>query len=780
MKLKSRFWRVMLVSLTILLVLFLALGAVLPAVVEHKLNQLLLDFTHSGQFTVEIKRLDLHGADVSLRALHRVDAAPTEVENLSLRYRPLALLWHRRIDEVKIRGIDFPLKISENGVEIPIAKMFASGEEKSSDPAGFDPADLPINVGRVDWEGVARIEFPVSDRPNELLFVPVKGQIRCGNDHWREAFYQLEFHLPGGDWIMTGNLTDRRLSGEFYGELSGAELPYWVRGKLPAECRPALMLNGDFQIELPKLMLTAAHIDIKLLRRSELPGRLEIVDEPGVTAALEGNQLSFAVGGGKLRRNDAEFPLPQLRGQGDLVVAQGDGEIDLGAMLNNRKIPFAFDVGKKRAELGFGAFTPKSGRSFPGQNLSVTLPEQPIVIAMKNGMPTLNFSGAEVAFPAARLELSGISADVSASETPGRIAVDSISFAGHNLGKFQARIRFGRQDLTIDATAEIAGLRAQLSGAADWGNAFNFSGQMALPKQNFSLPPEVVSLLPEDYADLSAEGSIAAQAKFSFADGVFTGDLTAEVNDTQLSIPGKNWEISDFSAKINLPELPNLRSNHPQIIRCGKVKIGTIETGAAEAQLRMDSPTEWGLERLRINWCGGVVRSEYFKFDPRSEVFPLTIHCDRLTLTEFLTQLGAVTGQGDGRVSGSLPVVYHRSGNLVVEDAFLYTTPGENGHLALAFSDTIKETQSDNAVFDMAQAALQSFDYSWAKINLGTAGDELKLTMQLNGKPEKPLYFTYADGGIVKTDVPHKFQGITLDVNLSLPIKDIMELVKPF
>jgi hypothetical protein len=81
---------------------------------------------------------------------------------------------------------------------------------------------------------------------------------------------------------------------------------------------------------------------------------------------------------------------------------------------------------------------------------------------------------------------------------------------------------------------------------------------------------------------------------------------------------------------------------------------------------------------------------------------------------------------------------------------------------------------------ELARKALEDYDYSWAKLNLTTEGEDLLLKMQLDGKPGKLLPFVYRKdiGAFAKVEVDAEgstFQGIRLDVNFRLPLNKIMQ-----
>jgi hypothetical protein len=90
---------------------------------------------------------------------------------------------------------------------------------------------------------------------------------------------------------------------------------------------------------------------------------------------------------------------------------------------------------------------------------------------------------------------------------------------------------------------------------------------------------------------------------------------------------------------------------------------------------------------------------------------------------------------------------------------------------------------------ELAREALKDYDYSWAKLNINSEGEELLLQMQMDGKPARTLPFVYRKdiGGFMKVEADakgSKFQGIRLDVNFRLPLdklmqyKELIEMIK--
>ncbi|MDP3429288.1 MAG: hypothetical protein Q8R89_03045, partial [Desulfomicrobium sp.] len=81
---------------------------------------------------------------------------------------------------------------------------------------------------------------------------------------------------------------------------------------------------------------------------------------------------------------------------------------------------------------------------------------------------------------------------------------------------------------------------------------------------------------------------------------------------------------------------------------------------------------------------------------------------------------------------------------------------------------------------DLAAEALKDFSYDWARIRINTEERELIVSLELDGKPEKPLPFTYNReiGGFARVDASSPgsiFQGIRLDVNFRLPLDQLLQ-----
>jgi hypothetical protein len=163
--------------------------------------------------------------------------------------------------------------------------------------------------------------------------------------------------------------------------------------------------------------------------------------------------------------------------------------------------------------------------------------------------------------------------------------------------------------------------------------------------------------------------------------------------------------------------------------------------------------------------------------------YGLTLYGDRLNLAELLDQIGGLTAEGGGTVSGRIPVHYRR-GQVIFNDGFLYSSPGEGGKIRMAdierFTSAVDPQTLEAAQLALASEALKDYDYQWVKVGIDSQGEQLALRLQFDGKPTHPLPFVYRQelGRFVRVEAPDpgsRFQGIGLDIKLRLPLNRILE-----
>ncbi len=244
-----------------------------------------------------------------------------------------------------------------------------------------------------------------------------------------------------------------------------------------------------------------------------------------------------------------------------------------------------------------------------------------------------------------------------------------------------------------------------------------------------------------------------------------------------------NIAIEDIGMNLFISDLLSLRSDPAQILRFRRASIGALNIENGEIVFQIESVHSLLIEKSRFSWCDGKVDAPAVRLRPAKKDYNLILYCDRLNLAKVLEQFGAASVEAEGQLNGKIPLRYE-NGQISFQDGFLFTTPGEPGKIRMTDTEIltagIPPDTPQYVQMELARKALEDYDYSWAKLNLTTEGEDLLLKLQLDGKPGKPLPFVYRKdmGGFAKVEADVEgstFQGIRLDVNFRLPLNRIMQ-----
>jgi hypothetical protein len=259
-----------------------------------------------------------------------------------------------------------------------------------------------------------------------------------------------------------------------------------------------------------------------------------------------------------------------------------------------------------------------------------------------------------------------------------------------------------------------------------------------------------------------------------------------DAHDVNVSMKEPEFTLKNVRIDFTLADLFQLQSLPHRHIQFDSATIGNIELNDGSIYFQMQSLDRFFIEKTTFKWCGGNVDTNAAIVSIPIENVGLTFYCDRLKLTRVLEQLGGVEGEGEGSVNGRIPVVYD-DGKFRFDDGFLYSTPGDGGTIRLTGTDILmagipKGTPQFNQI-DLTQEALKHYQYDWAKLDITTEQENLKLKLKLDGKPVEVLPFEYRQdsGGFVRVDAGSpgsRFQGLRLDINFNLPLDQVLKYGK--
>lgn len=406
----------------------------------------------------------------------------------------------------------------------------------------------------------------------------------------------------------------------------------------------------------------------------------------------------------------------------------------------------------------------------------------------------VTFDGGHLTDTQGRIELTQVKGDIPVSfpaattAKKGRVEIGAVKFQTRNMGSIGVDLKQTNSGLSFDGDLKSPLISELLT---------KFSGELLSESlENSEVRANFEIIYPETAPEIDLGELLPAAGGFFFRGKLIqTGDLivtkegiraataTMHLKDGTIEHPGSKVSIEGIQMDLSIPDLVKVRSAPGQQLKVAHASLGEMNVENAEIDFQIESTRSILVEKSRFTWCDGNVEAPAIRFASGTPDYHLILYCDRLNLAEVLRQFGAANEQAEGRLNGRIPLSY-RNGRLSFTDGFLYTTPGESGKIRMMDTEMltagIPPDTPQYIQMELARKALEDYDYSWAKLNLTTEGEDLLLKLQLDGKPAKSLPFVYQKelGGFaeVEADVQGStFQGIRLDVNFRLPLNKIMQ-----
>lgn len=391
------------------------------------------------------------------------------------------------------------------------------------------------------------------------------------------------------------------------------------------------------------------------------------------------------------------------------------------------------------------------------------------------------------------LDLSGCRMDLpfgsgtGPTDRNGSFSVARLVHKDRPLGTIRGRVTRMKNThaLTATHTSDLfPGMTAAFTGtvAAD-GSRFP-KADLTFQMGPYALPAEsdMGRLIPAAKG-VTLSGTVSARGRAFVSSTGIGGHADVVMKDGALRMTERKISVEGIDGALRFPELPRIRSAPAQRIRFARAAMGglVVDGGAFEAQV--ESNKTLFVEKGRLSWCGGTVDTQSLRITAGRRDYDVSLYCQRLGLSRILEQLGSVNARGTGTVNGRIPIVYS-NGNLRFDDGFLFSTPGEGGRMQLTGTDIltrgVPEGTPQFAQVELAREALKDYSYTWAKLGLASEGEDFVMRLQFDGKPANPLPFVYKKeiGGFVRVEEGGRgsvFQGIGLDVNLRLPLNQLLQ-----
>jgi len=405
----------------------------------------------------------------------------------------------------------------------------------------------------------------------------------------------------------------------------------------------------------------------------------------------------------------------------------------------------------------------------------------------------MEFAGGEGTFSGLNARLKGARGKIPFKwPVEGKIGAGSVSIAGvtykdMNLGSINGSIRQTQSGFSFEGGHQnkiVPDLKLDFSGESKLFNVAAATSKIRIKASRPGDGPEIdLGLLFAGAQGFQINGRIDLNGDFVLDGRGFNGNLHADFDKGSLLSAKNKLALEGIRASLDFPELPRIRSAPGQQVQFDKFSLGDLVAEKGAVDFQIESERSILVEKMHFLWCEGHVETQSMRLSPGIEDYRVTFYCDRLNLAKVLEQFGAAAAEGRGTVNGRIPLQY-ANGKVSFNDGFLFSTPGDGGKIRITGSEIltagVPPDTPQYVQMELASEALKDYDYSWAKLNITSQGEELLLQMQMDGKPAKTLPFVYRKdiGGFAKIEADaegSKFQGIRLDVNFRLPLNKMLQ-----
>jgi len=372
-------------------------------------------------------------------------------------------------------------------------------------------------------------------------------------------------------------------------------------------------------------------------------------------------------------------------------------------------------------------------------------------------------------------------------KNPGYFSVKEIILKKIEIGSVQGKILQDQQAFIATGTYK--------SGFLDLLSA-DYTGKLDLKKEipalmlNYKVPEftlkkdinlkDLISGAP----DILVGGTFYAQGNYRFDPYISNGSLTAGYKNGTVRMEDNALILKNISTEVTFPNIPEISTLPDQIIHVTMAEIGDIRLSNGIIHCRLESESSLFLEKSSFDWCDGNIDLQSLRISPEKNEYDITLFCNQLNLDKLLKQLGDIKSEGGGTLNGKIPILIHE-GKISFNNGFLYSTPGRGGNIKLISSDILTSGAPVGtpqfAQIDLASEALKDYDYNWTKLGISSDEDTLHVKLQFDGKPSRPLPFTYdqGKGGFLRSKTSEMdFKGLSLDINLNFPLNKILKYDK--
>lgn len=373
----------------------------------------------------------------------------------------------------------------------------------------------------------------------------------------------------------------------------------------------------------------------------------------------------------------------------------------------------------------------------------------------------------------------------------GRLTVDTIRWQGRPLGTLTGVLRQSGQSLAFDLrhTSKLfPGLFVLLKGEAN-----KDGGTLMAKLPSYQTPNEVdLGRVSNAAAGFKLQARVEGQGCVTVTQGDLNGRATFKLEEGRLTHSDQNLEATGIFGNIEINDIAALASPPGQRVGLEVLQFGNIKASSLDATFQSLGNKSVLIQNSVLDWCEGKIRTEPFRLSADMKAVDAILVCEGLNLAMMLQQLGVAEGEGDGTVSGRIPVRWS-DGHLRFDKGILSSPAGKSGIIRLRrmggtehLLEGLPPGTPQRAHLDIATEALKDYTYHSIHLLLENKKDILLIKLQLNGKPNQLLPFVYdkelGQFKRIEGQGLAEFKGIDIDLNLRSPLDEILnykDLLKP-
>ncbi len=740
------------ICLTLIIIGSQGLSIFLPTYLESKIVPKLARYYHLP-LTVHIRRLGLFKADFNDIHLGDQSTSGLQIDALRLDYSPRTL-WHKKIDRITLAGLELNLRI-ENGQVI-----WPKFLKETTQP----PTQLTTQVN------------PIRHLPqsfNEIIMSKAVINI-MHQGHLTRIPWQLNITSQPGSKIaghLTLNIAGHHLNNTALLDLKDRKLQF----------------SSDILAPGTTLAIRSAALNLTIQEHKhyfEINGTTTINLANPPKAALTITPLTINMPFNGKYQNDNRWQIAIQKEPGAIPLTIKNHAWEVTSHINNL-------AGKGKGQGGIFSFQYNIGLSAVALKATDGL----VLLDKLQMQGQTNNSGTKLLTSwQGTAQSNDLKAKLKgeiplqwpplshAARDSGRINIDNIHWQDMNLGKAAFAVSQSTNGFTITGnylSALLPDLCLALDGHLDLSHPAPLADLTFHNACKSTFKGLDLGRLTPNLAGYSMDADLEISGGGQYKSHLLQGHIKGTLHKINLQ-KGNDFNMQGGELSLAFPGL-RLKSE-PGLFTFQQANFGDISLKDGRLEFQIESPDSILLEKSSAKWCNGHIYTQAMRFSPKIQDYDLSLYCDHLNVAQLLEQFGAASAEGQGQVNGRIPIKISGS-CLIPQQGFLYSTPGEGGTIRLSnmqrLTDGVPPGTPQFAQIDLAREALKDFSYDWTRIDLNSAGDDLLMHLQIDGKPASPLPFVYKKefGGFVRVDATSPgshFQGIKLNVNFRLPLNQIL------